>query len=125
MNISLSVYQNVNETLTIWLLKCQRTSHYQTIKLSTDISLSAYQNADEHITIRIQTVNEHHTKQLQNVNEQPTIRSTKCSRTSHYTLIKMKYPLEKKHEKNEAIIFTLAVRIQLSGDKQPAVIEYS
>jgi hypothetical protein len=37
----------------------------------------------------------------------------------------MKYPLEKKHEKNEAIIFTLAVRIQLSGDKQPAVIEYS
>jgi hypothetical protein len=37
----------------------------------------------------------------------------------------MKYSLEKKHEKNEVIIFTLVVRVQLSGDKQPAVIEYS
>jgi hypothetical protein len=27
----------------------------------------------------------------------------------------MKYPLEKTRKKNEAIIFTLAVRIQLSG----------
>ena len=60
-----------------------------------------------------------------NVNEQPTIRSSKCPRTSHYPLIKMKYSLEKKHEQYEAIIFTLAVRIQLSGGNQPVVIEYS
>jgi hypothetical protein len=37
----------------------------------------------------------------------------------------MKDPLEKKHETNEAIIFTLVVMVQLSGDNQPAVIENS
>ena len=101
--ISLSDYQTVNEHLTIRLSKCRRTYHYPAFKLSTNTTLNGYKN----------------------VNEQPTIRSTKCPRTSHYTLIKMKYSLEKKHEKNEVIIFTLVVRVQLSGDKQPAVIEYS
>ena len=51
--ISLSSYQHVNEHLTILLSKCQRTSHYPVIKMSTNISLSVYQNVNEHLTIRL------------------------------------------------------------------------
>ena len=64
---SLSCYQNVNEHLIIRLSKCQRTSRYPVIKMSTNISLSRYQNINEHLIIRL----------------------SKCQRTSHYPVIKM------------------------------------
>jgi len=51
-NIALSGYQDVNQHLTIWLSKCQQTSHNPVIKISTNVSLSVYQNVHEPLTIQ-------------------------------------------------------------------------
>jgi hypothetical protein len=60
--ISLSGCQHVHEHGTIRLSKCQRTSHYPVIKMSTNMALSGYQHVNEQPTIGFLKCQRIHTK---------------------------------------------------------------
>jgi hypothetical protein len=111
VNIIYVIFRNECYILTqidISLSKCQQTSHYPVIKMSTNISLSVYHNVNEHLTIRLskcpRTYHYHYDVVLTNkwdlinislmdiltdCNEHLTMRLSKCPRTFHYPSIKM------------------------------------